>query len=208
MQTECQVAANPQTKQTDLAYESASRLPPSTSTKVRTDSSTKCESNRILTDRIWIESMAGSNLILIVQNRTALDHVVDFNESVNAFTTGRATKMARSAQSSETSMCTISAELHLILCTTTTHRDSNFRHDHRTTGHALWLCVISGGNGRCCMGGRTILWPPTKRQPLSGYIFWRSIKCHCWYQITGSPKQRWPILLDQSDLISAGLFDL
>jgi len=85
--------------------------------------------------------MAGSNLILIVQNRTALDRVVDFNESVNAFTTGRATKMARSTQSSETSMCTISAELHRILCTTITQRDSNFRHDHRTTGHAL--CSIA-----------------------------------------------------------------
>ena len=55
--------------------------------KVRTDSSTEFGSNPILIDRIRIESAAGSNPILI---RTAVDHAVDFNERVTAFTTGRA----------------------------------------------------------------------------------------------------------------------
>jgi len=46
--------------------------------------------NPILIDRIQIESAAGSNSILIVQIRTALDRAVDFNKHVTAFTTGRA----------------------------------------------------------------------------------------------------------------------
>jgi len=52
--------------------------------KVRTDPSTEFGSNPILIDRIRIESAAGSNQI-----RTALDHAVDYNERVTAFTTGR-----------------------------------------------------------------------------------------------------------------------
>ena len=56
--------------------------------KVRTDSSTEFGSNAILVDRIWIESAAGSNSILIVQICTALDRVVDFNKRITAFTTG------------------------------------------------------------------------------------------------------------------------
>jgi len=48
--------------------------------KVRTDSSTEFGSNPIFIDRIRIESVAGSNPILIVQIRTALDRVLDFNE--------------------------------------------------------------------------------------------------------------------------------
>jgi len=51
-------------------------------TKVRTDSSTEFGTNPILLDRIWIESAARSNPILIVQIRTALDRTVDFNERV------------------------------------------------------------------------------------------------------------------------------
>jgi len=51
--------------------------------------STEFGSNPIFIDRIRIESAAGSNPILIVQIRTALDHEVDFNERVTAFTTGR-----------------------------------------------------------------------------------------------------------------------
>ena len=58
--------------------------------KVRTDSSTEFGSDPILTDRIRIESAAGSNPILIVQIRTAVDRAVDFNERVTAFTTSRA----------------------------------------------------------------------------------------------------------------------
>ena len=58
--------------------------------KVRTDSSTEFGSNPILVDRIRIESAAGSSPILIVQIRTGLDHSVDFNERVTAFTTGTA----------------------------------------------------------------------------------------------------------------------
>jgi len=58
--------------------------------KVGTNSSTEFGSNPILIDRIWIESAAGSNLILVVQIHTALDHTVDFNERVTVFTTGRA----------------------------------------------------------------------------------------------------------------------
>jgi len=58
--------------------------------KVRTDSSTEFGSDPILTDRIRIESAAGSNPILIVQIRTAVDRAVDFNERVTAFTTGGA----------------------------------------------------------------------------------------------------------------------
>jgi len=46
--------------------------------------------NPILIDQIRIELAAGSNPILIVQIRTVLDGVVDFNERVTAFTTGRA----------------------------------------------------------------------------------------------------------------------
>jgi len=56
---------------------------------VRTDSGTEFGSNTILIDRIRIESAAGSNLILIVQICTALDRVVDFNEHVIAFITGK-----------------------------------------------------------------------------------------------------------------------
>jgi len=56
--------------------------------KVRTDSSTEFGSNPILVDQILIKSAAGSNPILIVQIRTALDHAVDFNKRVTAFTTG------------------------------------------------------------------------------------------------------------------------
>jgi len=59
-------------------------------TKVRTDSSTEFGSDPILIDRIRIESAAGSNPILIVQIRAAVDRAVDFNERVTAFTTGRA----------------------------------------------------------------------------------------------------------------------
>ena len=58
--------------------------------KVRTDSSTEFGSDPILIDRIRIESAAGSNPILIVQIRTAVDRAADFNERVTAFTTGRA----------------------------------------------------------------------------------------------------------------------
>jgi len=54
-------------------------------TKVRTDSSTEFGSCPILIARIQIKSAAGSNLILIVQIRTALDTAVDFNERVTAF---------------------------------------------------------------------------------------------------------------------------
>jgi len=60
------------------------------SIKVRTDSSAEFGSNPIFVDRIRIESVAGSNPILIVQIRTALDRLVDFNEPVTAFTTGSA----------------------------------------------------------------------------------------------------------------------
>jgi len=50
--------------------------------------------------------------------------------------------------------------------------------------------------------------PPTQRRPLSGYISWWSIERHCWYHVgTGSPKWRWPILLERSDLILTGSFD-
>jgi len=52
--------------------------------------STEFESNPVLIDQSWIESTAGSNSILIVKIRTALDHAVDFSKHVNAFTTGRA----------------------------------------------------------------------------------------------------------------------
>ena len=45
--------------------------------KVQTDSSTEFGSDPILIDRIRIESVAGSNPILIVQIRTALDRAVD-----------------------------------------------------------------------------------------------------------------------------------
>jgi len=49
------------------------------------------ESNPTLINRIQIESTAASNLILLVKiRRTALDRAVDFNERVNAFTTGTA----------------------------------------------------------------------------------------------------------------------
>ena len=58
--------------------------------KVRTDSNTEFGSNPILVDRIWIESAAGFNPILIIQICTALDCTVDFNEHVTAFTTGTA----------------------------------------------------------------------------------------------------------------------
>ena len=61
-----------------------------TDTKVRIDSSTELVSDPILIDRIRIESAAGLNPILIVQIRTAVDRVVDFNERITAFTTGRA----------------------------------------------------------------------------------------------------------------------
>jgi len=56
-------------------------------TKVRTDSSTEFGLNPILIDRIRIESAAGSNPILIIQIRTALDRAVDFNKRITAFTT-------------------------------------------------------------------------------------------------------------------------
>ena len=58
--------------------------------KVHTISSTEFGSNRILIDRIRIELAAGSNPILIIQSRTALDCMVNFDERVTAFTTGRA----------------------------------------------------------------------------------------------------------------------
>jgi len=58
--------------------------------KVRTDSSTEFGSDPILIDRIRVESVAGSNPILIVQIRTTVDRAVDFNERVTVFTTGRA----------------------------------------------------------------------------------------------------------------------
>jgi len=58
--------------------------------KVQTDSSTEFGSDPILVDRIRIESAAGSNPILVVQIRTAVDRAVDFNERVTAFTTGGA----------------------------------------------------------------------------------------------------------------------
>jgi len=61
-----------------------------TETKVRTNSSTEFGSNPILIDRTRIISAAESNPILIVQIRTALDCMVDFNERIIAFTTGRA----------------------------------------------------------------------------------------------------------------------
>jgi len=57
--------------------------------KVRTDSSTEFGSDPIFIDRNRIESAAGSNPILIVQIRTAVERAVDFNERVTAFTTGR-----------------------------------------------------------------------------------------------------------------------
>jgi len=56
--------------------------------KVRTDSSTAFGSNPVMIDRIRIELVAGLNLILIVQIRTALDCMVDYNECITAFTTG------------------------------------------------------------------------------------------------------------------------
>jgi len=58
--------------------------------KVRTDSSTEFEWNSIVIDGIRIKSMDGSNLILIVKIRTALDRTVDLNKRVNAFTTSMA----------------------------------------------------------------------------------------------------------------------
>jgi len=68
----------------------ASVTKPVHETKVRTDSSTEFGSNRILIDRIQIESAAGSNPILIVEIRTALDRMVNFNERITTFTIGRA----------------------------------------------------------------------------------------------------------------------
>jgi len=52
--------------------------------------STEFKSNPILIDRIRIESAAGSNPIVIVQIRTALDRAVYFNKRITAFTTGTA----------------------------------------------------------------------------------------------------------------------
>ena len=58
--------------------------------KARTDSSNEFGSNPTLIDQIRIKSAAGSNAILTVQIRSALDCAVDFNECVTAFATGRA----------------------------------------------------------------------------------------------------------------------
>jgi len=41
-------------------------------------------------DRIRIESVAGSNPILIIQIRTALDRAIDFNKRLTAFITSTA----------------------------------------------------------------------------------------------------------------------
>jgi len=57
------------------------------SSKVRTDSRTEFGSNLIFIDWIRIKLAAGSNPILIVQIRTALDHAIDFNERITALTT-------------------------------------------------------------------------------------------------------------------------
>ena len=77
-------------------------------TNVRTDSSTEFGSDPILIDRIRIESAAGSNPILIVQIRTAVDRAVDFNERVTAFTTGEPAERVRRLASSTVAMPTYS----------------------------------------------------------------------------------------------------
>jgi len=58
--------------------------------------------------------------------RTALDHAVDFNERVNAFTTGRACTLSSDIKHWHTAEMRVWASfLHCILCNTIKRRDSD-----------------------------------------------------------------------------------
>ena len=80
---------------------------------------------------IQVLNSAGSNPILIVQIRTALDRAVDFNERIMAFTTGRACMLTSDIKGGNADIqlrcgpCIISAQLHCILCNTITWHDSD-----------------------------------------------------------------------------------
>jgi len=121
--------------------------------KVRTDSSTEFVWNPILIDQIQIELAAGSNPILIVLIHTALDHAVNFNERITAFTRGRActpvcwvatSKAAMPTYSWDAGLRIISAQLHCILCNTITQHDS----DSSWRWKELMLCVMWVGSQR------------------------------------------------------------
>ena len=115
-------------------------------------------------------------------------------------------KVARPTYSWDASLRIITAQLHRILCNTIKRRDSDS--SWRWEGLMLSLIWIwnfgqyfFGSNqfdGCSYVGGRwTVLRPPIQQRPLSRYIFWRSVECHCLYQMgTGSPKQ--PFLLDRA----------